>query len=233
MDGSTGEMNEVQQDFVGDIDECAQHLMELVNNMLDYAKAESGMIKLSHEAVALPELVNQCVHMVESKAKAAQVTVSAQVDEAVTEMVADPLRLKQILLNLLSNAVKFNESGGMVKMQVRGDGDDVLIHVRDTGRGIDASQLEELFNPYYQAAHGDQGIGTGLGLSIIKHLVELHGGTITADSVAGSGSVFTVRLPREAEESTDGETLRTSSELPPPPDGGLWGETVPEEVAAI
>jgi two-component system sensor histidine kinase HydH len=82
-------------------------------------------------------------------------------------------------------------------MQVRADGKDVVISVRDTGRGIAPEQMDRLFDPYYQAAHGDQGIGTGLGLSIIKHLVQLHGGTIFVDSVPGSGSVFNVRLPRE------------------------------------
>jgi signal transduction histidine kinase len=197
MDQSAGPMNEVQQDFVADIDKCAKHLMALVNDILDYAKAEAGMIKLAPEAVALPELVHQCIAMAEPRAAEAAVTITAQVDPAVREVVADPLRLKQILLNLLSNAVKFNEQGGFVRMQVRTDGKDVVISVRDTGRGIAPEQLERLFDPYYQAAHGDQGIGTGLGLSIIKHLVELHGGSILVDSVPGSGSVFNVRLPRE------------------------------------
>jgi signal transduction histidine kinase len=146
--------------------------------------------------------------MAEPRAAEAGVSITAQVDQTVREIVADPLRLKQILLNLLSNAVKFNEQGGFVRMQVRSDGKDVVISVRDTGRGIQPEQMQRLFDPYYQAAHGDQGIGTGLGLSIIKHLVELHGGTILVDSVPGSGSVFTVRLPREAGPVAEGQTPR-------------------------
>lgn len=197
LDESAGPMNEVQQDFVADVDKCAKHLMALVNDILDYAKAEAGMIKLELETVALPELVNQCITMAEPRAAEAAVTITAQVDPAVREIVADPLRLKQILLNLLSNGVKFNEQGGFVRMQVRADDKNVVISVRDTGRGIDPEKMERLFDPYYQAAHGDQGIGTGLGLSIIKHLVELHGGSILVDSVPGSGSVFNVRLPKE------------------------------------
>jgi signal transduction histidine kinase len=78
-----------------------------------------------------------------------------------------------------------------------------LISVRDTGRGISPEQQEYLFNPYYQAAHCDQGIGTGLGLSIIKHLSELHGGSVTVESAPGTGSVFTVRLPREAKVAAE------------------------------
>jgi len=196
LDGSAGEMNEVQQDFVNDIHECTTHLMALVNDILDYAKAEAGMIKLAPETVALPELVHQCVTMVEPRAADAEVTITAQVDPVVREIMADPLRLKQVLLNLLTNAVKFNEQGGFVRMQVRASGDQNSISVRDTGRGIAEEQMDRLFDPYYQAAHGDQGIGTGLGLSIIKHLVELHGGSIHVESVPGSGSVFTVWLPK-------------------------------------
>lgn len=200
LDESAGPMNEVQLDFIQDIDHCARHLMALINDILDYAKAEAGMIKLAYETVALPELVDQCMTMIEPKATEAGVDVTAHTEPGVTEVVADPLRLKQVLLNLLSNAVKFNGEGGFVKMQVRADRDDVLISVRDTGRGISEEQMEHLFDPYYQAAHGDQGIGTGLGLSIIKHLVELHGGKVSVESVVGSGSVFTVRLPSRGSE---------------------------------
>lgn len=209
LDESAGPLNELQRDFVKDTDDCAKHLMALVNDILDYAKAEAGMIKLSRETVALPELVDQCITMVEGKAAEAAVTVTAQVDPDVTEIVADPLRLRQILLNLLSNGVKFNEPGGFVKMQVRSAKEEILISVRDTGRGIGEEQLVHLFDPYYQAAHGDQGIGTGLGSSIVKHLVELHGGSVSVESVVGSGSVFTVQLPRDGNcgvETTDRST---------------------------
>lgn len=208
LDQSAGPMNEVQRDFVADIDECAKHLMALVNDILDYAKAEAGMIKLAPETVALPELVDQCITMAQPRAAKAEVTITGQVDPGVKEIVADPLRLKQVLLNLLSNAVKFNEHGGFVKMQVRANHEHVFISVRDTGRGIDPEQMERLFDPYYQAAHGDQGIGTGLGLSIIKHLVELHGGEISVDSVPNSGSVFTVRLPRDGAAPVEAGTPR-------------------------
>ena len=198
VDESAGPLNELQREFVGDVDDCAKHLMALVNDILDYAKAEAGMITLAYETVALPELVNQCVAIVEPKAADASVTITAQLDAAVREIEADPLRLKQILLNLLSNAVKFNEEGGCVRIRVRANDKTVFVSVRDTGRGIRPEQMEKLFDPYFQAAHGDQGIGTGLGLSIIKHLVELHGGSIDVESVPGSGSVFTVALPRTA-----------------------------------
>jgi cell cycle sensor histidine kinase DivJ len=186
----------MQREFVSDIDDAAQHLLALVNDILDYAKFEAGMIKLMTEPVALAELVEQCVTMVEPKADAAGVGISAHVAPELKEIVADPLRLKQILINLLSNAVKYNERGGSVTVRVRPDGSDVLISVRDTGRGIGPEHMPHLFDPYYQAAVADQSIGTGLGLAIIKHLTELHGGSVHVESVVGTGSVFTVRLPK-------------------------------------
>ncbi|MCA9263812.1 MAG: HAMP domain-containing histidine kinase [Planctomycetales bacterium] len=199
LSGTAGELNEIQKDFLGDIQTAAEHLMSLVNDLLDFAKAEAGMIELTRERIALAELVDQCIAMVEPKAEEKQVSITAKIEGELKELVADPMRLKQMLLNLLANAVKFNEEKGLVNIQVRSDGPDVLISVRDTGRGIGSDQLPHLFDPYYQAARGDQGIGTGLGLSIIRHLAELHHGDISVESVQGAGSVFTIRLPRFVE----------------------------------
>jgi signal transduction histidine kinase len=200
---TAGALNETQRGFIKDMDHAAAHLLELIDEILDFAKAEAGMIKLAPESVAVLPLVEQCVAMIEPKADEAGVAISAQVDPGLEELVADPLRLKQILINLLSNAVKYNDRGGAVNVRVRSDGDhSVLIAVRDTGRGIEPEHMEHLFDPYYQAAVADQSIGTGLGLAIIKHLTELHGGTVSVDSVVGAGSVFLVRLPKEASDAT-------------------------------
>ncbi len=207
LDGSTGELTEDQHEFIGDIDEAAKHLLDLVNDILDYAKAEAGMIRIAPQPVALVELVDQCVSMVSPRAQAAGVTVTAQVEPSLSEVIADPLRLRQILLNLLSNAIKYNNEGGSVIVRIRPDGSNQFrISVRDTGRGIAADHLEHLFEPYYQAAIADQGIGTGLGLAIIKHLSELHGGTISVESVVGTGTMFTVQLPREARVTQEEQT---------------------------
>jgi signal transduction histidine kinase len=195
LDESAGPLNELQKDFVSEIDRCGQHLMALVNDILDYAKAQSGQIKVAPEIVALPELVDQCVSMVAARAAKAEVKITTQIDAAVREIWADPLRLKQILLNLLPNAVKYSPAGGLVRIQVRPKGGDVVVGVRDTGRGITPAQLEHLFDPYYQATRGDARIGTGLGLAITKLLVGLHGGSISVDSAPESGSLFVVRLP--------------------------------------
>jgi signal transduction histidine kinase len=197
LDGTIGEISSMQREFVQDIDNCGKHLMSLINDILDYAKAEAGMIKLMPETVVLPELIDQCITIVDPKASESEIAVTARVESDSSEIMADPLRLKQVLLNLLTNAVKFTEQGGLVKVHVRSEQGDVIISVCDTGRGIESEQLENLFDPYYQAAYGDQTIGTGLGLSITKQLVELHGGSISVESIVGSGSVFIVRLPRD------------------------------------
>jgi signal transduction histidine kinase len=96
---------------------------------------------------------------------------------------------------LMSNAVKYSPDNSVVRIQLQKDDEDILISVRDAGRGIATEQIEHLFDPYYQAAYGDQGIGTGLGLAITKSLVEMHDGSISVESVVDAGSLFTVRLP--------------------------------------
>ena len=203
QDNTAGPLTELQKDFVGEIDRCGQHLMNLVNDILDYAKAQAGLINLSLETVALPELVDQCVAMVEGPANKTEVKLTKQVEPALREIVADPLRLKQILLNLLSNAVKFSPSSGLVRIQVRPSGNDVLISVRDTGRGICDEEMGHLFDPYHQGADEDSRTGTGLGLGITKMLVELHGGSIAVESAPDLGSLFTVRLPRSGPPEPD------------------------------
>jgi signal transduction histidine kinase len=211
LDGSTGELTQEQSEFIGDIDEAAHHLLALVNDILDYAKAEAGMIRIAPQPVALVELVDQCVSMVSSRAEEAGVAVTAQVDPSLNEVIADPLRLRQIVLNLLSNAIKFTSRNGNVIVRIRPDNNSMFrISVRDTGRGIEPEHLLHLFEPYYQAAIADQGIGTGLGLAIIKHLSELHGGSIEVESVVGTGTMFTVLLPREA-KSIEQENEKSSN----------------------
>ena len=197
-DESAGPLTELQKNFVDEINQCGQYLMTLVNDILDYSKAQAGQIKLSPETVALPELVDQCMAMIQPRATAAEIKLTWEIDPTVSEIVADPLRLKQMLLNLLSNAMKYSPTAGLVKLQVRTDETDILISVRDTGRGISAEQMEHLFDPYYQATHGDSRIGTGLGLAITKRLTEVHGGSISVESAPGAGSLFTIRLPASA-----------------------------------
>jgi len=134
-----------------------------------------------------------------------------------------------MLLNMLSNAIKFTDRDGRVSLRVRPDGERVLISVRDTGRGIAPEHLQHLFNPYYQAAREDQSIGTGLGLAILKHLAELHRGTVMVESVVGTGTVFTVSIPTNASIDAElAEVSLTSQTLESSPDDAEQGAVLVE-----
>jgi len=185
------------QDSLADMDRCLNRLMTLVNNLLDFGQAEAGLIRLHHEPVTLPELVNQCVASWRNRAQQHGVEIRCHIDPDVGEMAADPQRLKQGVHILLANAVESNKQGGIVNLHARRLNGNVLMSVRDTGKGISSEEMEALFNPYRDDTQDDQQVYTSLGLSLAKRLVEMHGGSMTVDSVADSGSVFTIRLPIE------------------------------------
>ena len=201
LDESPGPLSEVQREFIKDIDRSGKHLLALVNDMLDYAKAQAGQVKLALQSVDLRDALKQCRTIAETRAREANVNLVVQVEEDVPEISADPLRIKQIVLNLLSNAIKFTPAEGVVKLHAYSRDGDVLISVRDTGRGISPERMAYLFDPYQQAVKEDRGIGTGLGLAITKFLAELHGGEISVDSSPGCGSLFTVRLPAQGSKT--------------------------------
>jgi putative two-component system response regulator len=198
LNDPNGSTDETQQDALADMDRCIGYLMGLVDGLCEYGQAEAGLIQLHYETVSLPELLQQCVATVRSQTVQNQVQIHSHVAPEVAEMVADPLRLKQVFLALLSNAVRSNKEGGVVSIQTRPHGRDVLVSVRDTGKGMSDEGMAALFDPYREDTHDNQQVCASLGLSLAKRLVEMHGGTLIVDSVADSGTVFTVRLPKEA-----------------------------------
>ncbi len=193
-----GRLDEIEKEFLGFVYESSQHLMELVNNLLDYGKAKSGHVAFSPQRIHLPDLVQRAVAIIQPGAAAEDVRISTHIDQRVAEITADPLHLKQIVLNLLSNAVKHSPPGESVRLSVEAEKGNVLIHVRDVGQGMTAEQVQHLFDPYYQATEKDAQQGTGLGLGIAKLLVDRHGGSLSVESTPGEGSVFSVRLPQDA-----------------------------------
>ncbi len=192
-----------QRDWVQQIQRAGWHLLEMINETLDLARIESGAVQLSIEPVALAPLVAACRAMVANSAEQRSITVADDVPDGAFAVLADATRLKQVLTNLLSNAIKYNRHGGAVTLtarRVRGTpgmvGDGVEIAVADTGLGMTATQLDALFQPYNRLGREGGDIeGTGIGLVISRRLSELMGGTLQARSVAGEGSVFTLRLP--------------------------------------
>ena len=194
------------------IRQAGWHLLDMINDVLDLSRMEAGSLRLTLGPVALPELAQEAMAMVEPAAQQAQVTLQLSLSPQAEWVQADPVRLRQVLINLLGNAVKYNRRGGNVLLRVRPGGvGEISIEVEDTGIGMSESQLGELFTPFHRLGrerHGSPGQpgsqGTGIGLVICRKLSDMMGGTLEVTSQEGHGSVFSLCLPRPA-----GEPVRT------------------------
>lgn len=198
-----GPLTEKQSRFVGHILQDARHLLGLINEILDISKIESGRLELKYEEFDFAQCIEEVIAGVRNHAANKQIALENKSSFHNT-FSADRLRVKEILYNLVSNAVKFTPAGGRVWIESGQDNDFVYISVCDTGIGIPEDEQSSIFDKFYQAK-GSTRIsqeGTGLGLPIAKQLVELHGGKIDLVSSYGSGSRFTVKLPREKAQIT-------------------------------
>jgi signal transduction histidine kinase len=201
LDPTFGPLTEKQARLVQNIQVSGQHLLSLINDLLDLSKVEAGKIELRLETFECREAIGAVLSEIQPQADQKELELTPQMDEAPSTIVADPVRFKQILLNLLSNAVKFTPEGGRITVTARRTshpGDFVEIVIVDTGIGIKSDDLPRLFQEFTRldAAIARQTKGTGLGLALTKKLVELHGGAIIAASDGeGRGSSFTVWLP--------------------------------------
>jgi two-component system cell cycle sensor histidine kinase PleC len=186
--------------YAADIHGSGQHLLSLINDILDMAKIEAGKLTLHYEPMALDVLCAEAVRLMRGKAQEARLTLTLDCPEAL-RIEADQRGLKQVLLNLISNAVKFTPEGGAVSVIVAPrDADTVRVSVADTGIGISAKDLERLAQPFEQVEgqHSKSTQGTGLGLALTKSLIELHGGAMTIDSEPGRGTTVWFDLPLRA-----------------------------------
>ncbi|MFN2350059.1 MAG: ATP-binding protein, partial [Thioalkalivibrio sp.] len=206
-------LSEAQHDDVHQILKAGGHLMALIDEVLDLAKIDSGQIDLSLETVEVGCVVEECLSLVSSLAEERSIALSQEVGEGLSVQ-ADRTRLKQALLNLLSNAIKYNREGGDVRLDIRCDCSGWLrISVTDTGKGISADRLDQLFQPFSRLEGCTEGVeGTGIGLAISRRLVEVMGGEIGVDSQIGEGSTFWVRLPRGVQESVEVSRMEPSSQ---------------------
>jgi len=188
--------------YAADIHTSGQHLLSLINDILDMAKIEAGKLTLHYEAVSLNALCNDAIRLMRGKAMEAGLTLGLVAPEAL-QVEADHRGLKQVMLNLISNAVKFTPEGGAVTVAVAAhDADHVRISVTDTGIGIAAADLERLAQPFEQVEgqHSKTTQGTGLGLALTKSLIELHHGQMTIESQPGHGTTVWFDLPLRAPE---------------------------------
>jgi two-component system phosphate regulon sensor histidine kinase PhoR len=181
--------------FLGRMETEIDTLTQMVQELLELARIESGRVPLRRQAILPKALVSHAVERMSMQAERAGLRLCLECPEDLPPVSADPDRMEQVLVNLLHNAVKFTPPGGEIVVSVAPDDGRVIFSVRDTGVGIPAKDLPRIFERFYKADRARSGGGTGLGLSISRHIVETHGGKIWADSVQGKGSVFYFSLP--------------------------------------
>ena len=191
-----GPLNNEQKKQLGMVSDSSEHLLALINDVLDLSKIEAGQLKIASEPFALRPVLDKVARTVRPMADAKGLALEIEIAPEVGTIRADSRRVEQVLLNLLSNAIKFTEQG-RIRITCVLSGNEVRISIADTGIGIKPEDLEKLFRPFTQVETGltRQYEGTGLGLSISKRLVMMMGGTITVESEWGRGSTFSVILP--------------------------------------
>jgi len=177
-----------------------RHLVRLLNDLLDLARSDAGRLTIRPAPTDPAALVKDAVRTIRGQTEASDQQLVAEIEPGLPELLVDPDRIRQVLVNLLANAHEYCPEGASIRVEVKRVGADVEIRVKDDGPGIPPEQLEHIFERF---TRGDAGLtqrvgGTGLGLAISKSLVELHGGTIGAESAPGEGSDFHLRLPAEA-----------------------------------
>ncbi len=196
LEGMAGDLTEAQAADVRHIAEGADRLLALIDDVLDLSRIEAGRVELALEQVPVPAVVEPVLASVAPQAAAKGLDLQVDIPADVPPVLADPLRLRQVLLNVVGNAVKFTPSGH-VRISARAVGSDVEIAVADTGIGIAPEALTHVFEEFRQADSSTTRRfgGTGLGLTIVRRLLDLHGGAIAVQSTPGAGSTFTIRLP--------------------------------------
>jgi signal transduction histidine kinase len=196
LQGMFGETNEKQTEYLRDILASGQHLLSLINDILDLSKIEAGRMDLDLTAFDLPSAIDDALLLMRERASRRSLALERHVDERLGEIRADQRKVKQVLLNLLSNAVKFTPEGGHIDVRAALVDGSVEISVTDTGIGIAPEDQEAVFEEFRQVGKSDKKAeGTGLGLALCRKFAELHGGRIWVKSELGQGSTFTFALP--------------------------------------
>ncbi len=241
-DGLAGELSAEQKEYVADIFAAGSHLLDLINDILDLSKIESGMMQIDAEPIEVGTLLHDALTVIREKAARHGIRLALELAPKLPDIEADPRKLRQILFNLLSNAVKFTPDGGQVTLGARrveraemrlpedrpgrlfplpeGGGNEFLeLWVADTGIGIPEERLEQLFQPFVQvdASAARRHGGTGLGLAMIRRLAELHGGTVGVSSRPQGGSCFFVWIPCRPMGRTTARLLSAAVRASGPP----------------
>ena len=211
----TEPLTEHQRDYVGLINASGNHLLAMINDLLDLAKIEAGKFEIDKQPFDLEQMVRAFPDAMNAIAHKKGIRLDCSIANPLGQLNADAVRIRQILYNLLSNAIKFTESGKRVGIEARGEGEYVWLTVWDEGVGINKFEQDRIFRPFEQIrSHNTNTQGTGLGLSITKNLVELHSGVIELESSPGKGSRFSVKLPgRIMSSETSSQNLTQTSPI--------------------
>ncbi len=201
LEETFGELNNDQKRYIKNIQSSGKHLLELINNVLDLSKIDSGRYELQYETFFVEDVINEVVETMKPMAESKSLNIIINIDPEIDTLTADRVKVKQILYNLLSNAIKFTPEGGSVSISASkdriNDEEAVRFAIKDTGVGIPPDDLDRIFDEFEQidTSLSRQYGGVGLGLTLTKRLVELHGGTISVESTLGKGSTFYFSLP--------------------------------------
>jgi signal transduction histidine kinase len=191
-----GDLNEKQEEYLKDIHASGQHLLSLINDILDLSKIEAGRMELELTDFHLPTALDSALTLVRERAGRRNITLHTDVDPQLGQIQADERKVRQVVLNLLSNAIKFTLEGGRIEVRAAPVDGAVEVSVTDTGVGIAPEHQEAVFEEFRQVGTADKKVeGTGLGLTLCRKFVDLHGGKIWVKSELGMGSTFTFTLP--------------------------------------
>jgi signal transduction histidine kinase len=195
-EGMVGDVNEKQAEYLDDILSSGNHLLSLINDVLDLSKVEAGQVELQVAPFSLQDALERGVSMIREQATTEDVQVTLHKNGSPAVVSGDERRISQVIFNLLSNAVKFTPTGGRVDVSATRIDDEMRVSVADSGPGIAAGDLDRIFEEFQQTEAGARQLeGTGLGLALSKRFVEMHGGRIWCESEVGKGSTFEFTLP--------------------------------------
>ena len=205
-----GTLNDKQHLYTHQINQSGQHLLSLINDVLDLSKIEAEQMRLEISPISINELCENVIALVREQADARKIKIHHTVPPHLPDLMADELRVRQMLLNLLSNAIKFSAEEGEIGLDIKTQAEEVQMTVWDQGIGIPEDKQHLLFKPFQQidGALSRSREGTGLGLALTRRLAELHSGTVEVKSCEGQGSQFTIRLPFNASlaSNADGDS---------------------------
>lgn len=192
-----GALTPKQDTYTQRIYRSGEHLLALINDILDLSKIEAGQLALDYSPLSVSQVCLEAIALVSEQAKNRKLTLHSTLPEALPPLLADEVRLRQMLLNLLSNAIKFSHEGGQIGLEVQAQETHLSITVWDQGIGIPLEKQHLMFQPFKQLDDNTarRHLGTGLGLALTKRLVELHHGTIEFSSQSDQGSRFTLHIP--------------------------------------